>query len=340
MSIIIDNLPGREARLAINQALQELVQWFAGAVPPAQSYAHQIWVDTQAGLIKRRNSTNSAWAVVGKINADGTLTWYFDGVSPGLLAAVKTTVSAAAAPQPTDDASGGWSVGSIWAAPASRRVWICLGASVGAAVWTELTAAVVSVGAAGLCPAPSAADAAARRVLAADATWRELEWMPLAEVAPPSGGTAIELVAATAGQYRRLRLRGDVLVPSTPAAISLQLRVGGQWRTGSAEYEWTGTYVTSGAQVQTGAAAAAVPLTYSGWAAFNDLDCEIVVTTQNTRPVIKARGAYGRSGGGRGMFDLDCWCTFTGAVDGARLNLSTGVWNTMLGRLILEGSAT
>ena len=82
----------------------------------------------------------------------------------------------------------------------------------------------------------------------------------------------------------------------------------------------------------------AVPLSYSGWPATGAIDGEILVTTQGSRPIIKARGAYTRSGA-RGLFNLDVFCNFTGSVDGVRFSASAGTF-TAAGRLIMEGGST
>ena len=48
---------------------------------------------------------------------------------------LKTTVSASADPAVTDDASAGYEVGSRWINIAAQKEFVCLSATIGAAVW-------------------------------------------------------------------------------------------------------------------------------------------------------------------------------------------------------------
>ena len=55
-------------RADINNALVALATQGSGALPPSETYAFQRWFDTTAGLVKERNSTNTAWIVIGQID--------------------------------------------------------------------------------------------------------------------------------------------------------------------------------------------------------------------------------------------------------------------------------
>lgn len=49
---------------------------------------------------------------------------------------IKNNLQASAAPQVTDDSSAGYSIGSVWRWPSLTLEWVCISASVGAAVWS------------------------------------------------------------------------------------------------------------------------------------------------------------------------------------------------------------
>lgn len=66
--LVIDNDSGIDVRLDINQALQALGSMQMGPAAPSPAYPCQLWADTTTGLIKMRNSANTAWIVVGKID--------------------------------------------------------------------------------------------------------------------------------------------------------------------------------------------------------------------------------------------------------------------------------
>lgn len=48
-------------RAAVNAALQALASTSTGATAPATTYPNQFWADTTAGMLKIRNSANTAW---------------------------------------------------------------------------------------------------------------------------------------------------------------------------------------------------------------------------------------------------------------------------------------
>jgi len=334
----LPNESGALFRGHLNSAQQEMARWFAGVTAPDPVYAHQIWLDTATGLIKRRNAANTAWATVGTFAADGAVSWYYGGVALGAGATVKANFAGTAAPTSAADSSAGYVAGSLWLNTTAGSAFICRSAALGAAVWLPITTTTFAADTAGLVPGPTSGDVAAGRLLSAAGTWVNSEWSALQTLSPPTAGAAIDLTSGSPGDFRRLRVRADGLALTASAALTLQLRVGGTWRTTSTDYDWTGTYVTAGSQVQTGATAGSVPLTYSAWSATSEIGAEIMVTTQGSRPIIRARGAYGFTGG-RVLFDLDGYCNFTGAVDGVRLGAGAGTY-TAAGRVIFEGGLT
>ena len=66
---VLDGSLNRTAfRVDLTNSLQSLVSNSSGLTEPTTTYAYQIWYDTTSGLIKERNSANSAWVVKDIIN--------------------------------------------------------------------------------------------------------------------------------------------------------------------------------------------------------------------------------------------------------------------------------
>jgi hypothetical protein len=80
---VIANGTGAAVRSDLNGALAAIVSNNSNATAPATTYAYQWWADTTTGLLKIRNSANSAWISLREL--DGTLT-IEDGTAaaPGL----------------------------------------------------------------------------------------------------------------------------------------------------------------------------------------------------------------------------------------------------------------
>jgi hypothetical protein len=57
------NQSGASYRSDNNNALDAIVTWNSGTSAPATTFAKMRWVDTTAGVIKRRNAANSGWIV-------------------------------------------------------------------------------------------------------------------------------------------------------------------------------------------------------------------------------------------------------------------------------------
>jgi hypothetical protein len=66
---VIDNQSAASFRADINTALAAIVSNNSGNTAPSTPYAHQVWADTTAGLLKMRNAANSAWLTIGTLGA-------------------------------------------------------------------------------------------------------------------------------------------------------------------------------------------------------------------------------------------------------------------------------
>lgn len=80
-SITIQNGSGAEVRAAINNALQSIVTDFAGATDPStmtpnNAFPYCTWLDTANNLVKRRNTSNTAWITIGTIDSNGKIMLY------------------------------------------------------------------------------------------------------------------------------------------------------------------------------------------------------------------------------------------------------------------------
>jgi len=67
---VISNGTGSAVRSDINGALAAIVSQNSNASAPATTYAYMTWADTSAGVMKMRNSANSAW--ISLYELDGT----------------------------------------------------------------------------------------------------------------------------------------------------------------------------------------------------------------------------------------------------------------------------
>ena len=72
---IIDNQSAPAARADINAVLQAIATTNSGATAPVNTFANQLWYDTAANQLKKRNEADSAWLVLGTVDdAGGTFT--------------------------------------------------------------------------------------------------------------------------------------------------------------------------------------------------------------------------------------------------------------------------
>lgn len=73
--MVVDNQYAAQLRGDINNALQALVGLSEGAAAPTITYANMLWADTTAGLLRKRNSANTAWGIVGSLNGDYSMSF-------------------------------------------------------------------------------------------------------------------------------------------------------------------------------------------------------------------------------------------------------------------------
>lgn len=91
----IANQSGAAFRADLNNALAALVSLSSAASEPSPTFAFQFWADTSTGILKVRNSANTAWVTVGTLSAEGLgLLSRAGGTLTGVLAAVLGTASA------------------------------------------------------------------------------------------------------------------------------------------------------------------------------------------------------------------------------------------------------
>jgi hypothetical protein len=64
---VIANGTGAAVRSDLNGALAAIVSNNSSASEPSPTYAYMWWADTSAGLLKQRNSANSAWVTIGTL---------------------------------------------------------------------------------------------------------------------------------------------------------------------------------------------------------------------------------------------------------------------------------
>ena len=62
------NQDGASFRSDLNNALSAIVSNNSSSTAPATTFAHQIWVDTTANVIKQRNAANDAWVELWRID--------------------------------------------------------------------------------------------------------------------------------------------------------------------------------------------------------------------------------------------------------------------------------
>jgi hypothetical protein len=67
---IVSNGTGAAVRSDLNGQLAAIVSNNSGATEPATMYAYQWWADTTTGLLKLRNSANSAWVTIRQLDGE------------------------------------------------------------------------------------------------------------------------------------------------------------------------------------------------------------------------------------------------------------------------------
>jgi hypothetical protein len=67
---VVANGTGAAVRSDLNGQLAAIVSNNSGATEPATMYAYQWWADTTAGLLRLRNSANSAWVTIRQLDGE------------------------------------------------------------------------------------------------------------------------------------------------------------------------------------------------------------------------------------------------------------------------------
>lgn len=133
----IANLAGAAYRAAVNNNVKAIASQNAGASAPSPTYPGLPWWDTTNSLIKFRNDTNTAWVTVAYYNGT-TFIPYLSGAALDVIATRKSALSQTIDPTANNDSSGGYAVGSFWVNVQQDKAFICVDASVGGAVWTQI----------------------------------------------------------------------------------------------------------------------------------------------------------------------------------------------------------
>ncbi len=99
-----------------------------------------------SGAVPPVAMTSLTAAQVALVQALATLTGLANFNGAGGAAAIKLNLSATAAPTSGDDTGDGYTVGSLWADTTNDKAYICLDATLSAAVWAEITGVAQSGG--------------------------------------------------------------------------------------------------------------------------------------------------------------------------------------------------
>lgn len=104
----------------------------------------------------------------------------------GTTVDVKVNYSATSAPAVTDDSASGYAPGSRWVDLTNDKAYICLDATVGAAVWVEITYNATTV----------------TSLITSTTTGKQTIWVPVGAMTPAttSGAASIATTELTAGQ--------------------------------------------------------------------------------------------------------------------------------------------
>lgn len=80
---IIDNDSGANFRADLNLVLSAIVSNNSSATEPATTYAYMWWVDTTDGLLKQRNSSNTAWVDILDLTTGASVATTIDNLIDG-----------------------------------------------------------------------------------------------------------------------------------------------------------------------------------------------------------------------------------------------------------------
>lgn len=135
----IANGTGAAVRSDLNGALAAIVSNNSSATEPATMYAYQWWADTTTGLLKQRNSANSAWVTIGTLaSANLGLLPLAGGTMTGVLA-----VTAGTAALPGIAVSGDLNTGLV--SPGADQLAITTGGTSRLAVSTTAVSSTLAV---------------------------------------------------------------------------------------------------------------------------------------------------------------------------------------------------
>jgi hypothetical protein len=101
--MVLDNAPGAVFRADANNALLALATLNSGPSAPATPYANMLWADTTALQLKKRNSANTTWVVVGDLDAQN-----FGLLAQAALRSQSVTAFTSAGTQPTFTVTTGY----------------------------------------------------------------------------------------------------------------------------------------------------------------------------------------------------------------------------------------
>ena len=136
---VIANGTGAAVRSDLNGALAAIVSNNSSATEPATMYAYQWWPDTTTGLLKQRNSANSAWITIGTLaSANLGLLSLAGGTMTGALA-----VTAGTAALPGIAVSGDLNTGIF--SPGADQLAISTGGTSRLAVSTTAVSSTLAV---------------------------------------------------------------------------------------------------------------------------------------------------------------------------------------------------
>ena len=136
---VISNGTGAAVRSDLNGALAAIVSNNSSATEPATMYAYQWWPDTTTGLLKIRNSANSAWVTIGTLASTNLgLLPVAGGTMTGVLA-----VTAGTAALPGIAVSGDLNTGLV--SPGADQLAITTGGTSRLAVSTTAVSSTLAV---------------------------------------------------------------------------------------------------------------------------------------------------------------------------------------------------
>ncbi len=107
------NQDGASFRSDLNNALSAIVSNNSSSTAPATTFAHQIWVDTTANVIKQRNAANDAWVEL----------WRIDGGFNAKTFSSNVTLNAQSDLRFADSDSSNWVAFQAPATVASNVTW-------------------------------------------------------------------------------------------------------------------------------------------------------------------------------------------------------------------------